>query len=103
PVGSEVMMTNHDFTTDPALCPHCHAHHAPEAACLRPAARTAGPLMAQAESLFESYLAARLVRSRRNVTSAKVTLLRDPRSREKREALLHAEAEAERLQGQLLE
>lgn len=62
-----------------------------------------GGLVAQAESLFETYLAARLVRARRNVTNAKVTLLRDPRSRPKLDLLRRAEDEAEKLQAQLLE
>lgn len=97
------MMTNENFTAESAPCPHCGARHAPPAPCVRAETSTVGPLMAQAESLFESYLAARLVRARRNLTSTKVALLRDPRSREKRDQLLRAEAETEKLQAQLLD
>jgi hypothetical protein len=60
-------------------------------------------LVTQAESLFENYLAARLVRARRALTNAKVTMLRDPRNRAKLEALRAAEVETEKLQAQLLE
>jgi hypothetical protein len=60
-------------------------------------------LVTQAESLFENYIAARLVRTRRALTAAKVALLRDPRNRAKLDALRTAEAETERLQAQLLE
>ncbi|MBI3897070.1 MAG: hypothetical protein HY308_02105 [Gammaproteobacteria bacterium] len=59
-------------------------------------------LIAQAESVFESYLAARLVRARRELTSAKVALLRDSHDRGKREALRRAEMEVEQLQSQLV-
>lgn len=62
-----------------------------------------GPLLTRAESLFESYLAARLVRARRTLTTAKVALLRDPRNRAKLEALRTAERETHRLHEQLLE
>lgn len=68
-----------------------------------PAGFSSGALVAQAESLFETYLAARLVRARRNLTFAKVALLRDPRNRAKLEDLRRAETEAERLQAQLVE
>lgn len=60
-------------------------------------------LVAQAETLFETYLAARLVRARRHLTFAKVALLRDPRNRAKLEELRRAETEAEQLQAQLIE
>lgn len=62
-----------------------------------------GALVAQAELLFETYLAARLVRARRQVKAAKVALLRDPRARIKLDELRRAEQETERLQAQLLE
>jgi hypothetical protein len=98
------MTTNDSFNIEPPVCPHCHASHASASPCVSVATQTtSGPLVAQAESLFESYLAARLVRSRRNLTVAKVALLRDPRSSEKRDALLRTEAETQTLQTQLLE
>jgi len=98
------MTTNENPDIKPAVCPDCHASHASTSPCVSvPRQSTSGPLAAQAESLFESYIAARLVRSRRNLTVAKITLLRDPRSREKRDALLRAEAETQTLQTQLLE
>ena len=89
-----VCHTAPDPVTGVCLCPR-------EAAM--PANSTAGPLVAQAESLFETYLAARLVRARRNLSVAKVALLRDPRSRAKLEDFRRAESEAERLQAQLVE
>lgn len=90
-------MTQND--TNNRICPHCRCSHAPHLAC----AAAGGGLLAQAELLFESYLAARLVRARRNLTAAKVALLRDPRSRERRDALLRAESETQRLHTQLLD
>lgn len=92
-------MTQND--TNKPVCPHCHATHTPAAACVRAAAPTT--LLAQAELLFESYLAARLVRARRNLTKAKVEFLRDPRNPERHDALVRAESEAQRLHTQLLD
>lgn len=60
-------------------------------------------LLAKAEALFESYLAARVVHARRRARDAKVALLRDPRSRDKIEALREAEREAAVLEMQLIE
>lgn len=79
------------------LCPRCRTNHEPAAPC------SPGTLAAQAESLFESYLAARVLRARRNLSAAKVALLRDPRNAAKREALLKAAAETQRLDAQLLD
>lgn len=96
--------------TNAIPCPRCQGNHAADAACpgvqhtgIKTGTPSSGPLMAQAESLFESYLAARLVRARRNLTEAKVALLRDPRNRDKRAALFRVAAEAQRLETQLLE
>lgn len=100
-------MTNNN--TIRSLCPRCNTRHESASACpgitteTQTQTGTTGPLLAQAESLFESYLAARLVRARRNLTEAKIALLRDPRSKDKRDALLRAESEAQRLELQLLE
>lgn len=77
-------------------CPRIPGHHVPMPS-LSP------NLVSQAESLFESYLAARLVRARRALTDAKVTMLRDPRNRTKLQALRTAEVETEKLQAQLLD
>ena len=77
-------------------CPRIPAHHVPIPSL-------SSTLVSQAESLFESYLAARLVRARRTLTDAKVAMLRDPRNRSKVEALRAAEVEAEKLQAQLLD
>lgn len=60
-------------------------------------------LVAQAESVFESYLAARVVRARRDLTAAKISLLRDPKNRTKLDAVRRAEIEIEQLQSQLVE
>lgn len=100
------MTQNNNLKSDNPVCPHCHASHDPASACLTEISISAAPsgaLVAQAETLFESYLAARLVRARRNLTATKVALLRDPRNRDKRDALMRAESEAQRLETQLLE
>lgn len=91
------MNANNNTNSSAAACPRCRTHHEPSDAC------SPGTLVTQAESLFESYLAARLLRARRNLSAAKVTLLRDPCNDAKREALLKAEAEARKLDVQLLE
>ncbi|HEX7043760.1 MAG TPA: hypothetical protein VF203_04005 [Burkholderiales bacterium] len=93
-----------------AKCPRCSTVPDPQTGrCLCPepvepvSAPRSGALLAQAEALFETYLAARLVRARRQVTAAKVALLREPRSRTRLEELRRAEQEVERLQAQLVE
>jgi len=93
-----------------AKCPRCSTVPDPQTGrCLcpeatePPSAPRSGNLLAQAEALFETYLAARLVRARRQVTAAKVALLREPRSRTRLEELRRAEQEVERLQAQLVE
>jgi hypothetical protein len=70
---------------------------------LEPVASPSSTLVAQAEAVFESYLAARVVNARRELTSAKVALLRDPRNRARLEAIRHAETDVEKLQAQLVE
>lgn len=95
--------------TTPAICPLCRAaadpatgrcHCPPD----RPVADSGSPdLIAKAEALFESYLAARVVHARRRTRDAKVAYLRDPRNREKAEALRQAEREASLLEMQLVE
>jgi len=71
-------------------------------ACAAPEPVSSEKLIAQAEALFSSYLAARIVRARRAVKAAKLELLEDPRDREKAAAVRAAEDEAQRLQGQLV-
>lgn len=56
-----------------------------------------------AESLYETYLAARLTRARRRLRRAKAALLRDPRNLEKLATLRRAEDEMEKLQAQRFE
>jgi hypothetical protein len=68
-----------------------------------PASSPSTTLVAQAEAVFESYLAARVVNARRELTSAKVALLRDPRNRARLEAIRRAETDVEKLQAQLIE
>lgn len=94
-------------------CPICNTvpnHETGRCRCPRPSdnriptpSLSSSALVAQAESLFESYLAARLVRARRALTVAKVALLRDPRDHAKLEALRTAELETQKLHSQLLE
>lgn len=100
-------------TTPSDVCPRCHATPDPATGlcgCPAPATQvepaadySSGALVAQAESLFETYLAARLVRARRQLTQAKVALLRDPRNRARLEELRRTEQETRRLQAQLVE
>jgi hypothetical protein len=91
------MNANNNTNNAASTCPRCRTNHEPSAAC------APGTLVAQAESLFESYLAARLLRARRNLTAAKVALLRDPRNITKREALIKTDSETQKLEAQLLE
>lgn len=86
------MTDNNNTSNDTAMAP---AGASPD--------HTGSPVLpAQAESIAESYIAARVVRSRRALTIAKVALLRDPRNTDKREALRRVEAETNELQAQLL-
>lgn len=99
--------------SDQSVCPHCQA--IPDSAtglCRCPATARAptapldlssGALVAQAERLFETYLAARLVRARRQLQAAKTALRRDARKRAHLDELRRAEQETERLQAQVLE
>lgn len=97
------------MTLTPISCPQCGAVvDAGTGRCLcppvRPDTKTGSPdLLAKAESLFGSYLAARVVHARRRAREAKVAFLRDPRNREKSDAMRHAEREVELLEVQLVE
>ncbi|HLF23512.1 MAG TPA: hypothetical protein VI565_06265, partial [Burkholderiales bacterium] len=106
------MTTSTEIETGATACPICKTipdRESGRCRCPRipghqvPTPRLSSTLVSQAESLFESYLAARLVRARRALTVAKVTMLRDPRNRSKLEALRAAETETQKLQAQLLE
>ncbi|BAU48822.1 hypothetical protein SVA_2272 [Sulfurifustis variabilis] len=93
PVPCPVCGAAADSATGRCLCPDA-----------RPAVDSGSPhLLAKAESLFESYLAARVVHARRRAREAKVAFLREPRNREKGEALRHADREAALLEMQLVE
>lgn len=70
--------------------------------CVTAAPAGSTELVAKAEALFASYLAARIVRARRTAKAAKIELVRDPRNREKASAAQAAEDEALRLQAQLV-
>lgn len=97
------------MTSTPTPCPLCGAvADAGTGRCLCPSAapdaeRGSPGLLAKAESLFESYLAARVVHARRRAREAKVAFLRDPRNRKKGDALRHAEREVALLEVQLVE
>lgn len=86
-------------------CPACETPADPATGlCLcppRPANPSPGETGEQADSLFEIYLAARLLRAHRNLKSAKTALARDPRNRATLDQARHAEIETERLQAQL--
>lgn len=89
-------------------CPHCHTIVDPDTGrCLCRPARQAGDgspeLLARAEALFESYLAARVVHARRRLNEAKAAFLRDPRNRAKAESFHAAEREVGLLEMQLVE
>jgi hypothetical protein len=94
-----------ETTNSCGICPSCQSPiDLLLAQCRCPApTRPSAERVAQAETVFESYLAARVVRARRDVTAAKIALLRDPRNRTRLKALHHAQAEAEQLQAQLSE
>lgn len=106
------MSTSTEMETGAAACPICKSipdRETGRCRCPRPPSQyvptpsLSSTLVSQAESLFESYLAARLVRARRTLTDAKVAMLREPRNRSKIEALRVAEAETEKLQAQLVD
>lgn len=107
------MTTSTEGKSGAAPCPVCKTIPNPETGRCRcppapgrwiPTANLSSEtLVTQAETLFENYIAARLVRARRTLTAAKVAMLRDPRNRGKLEALRVAEVETEKLQTQLLE
>lgn len=69
--------------------------------CDAPAPR-ASQLVAQAEALFVSYLAARIVHARHRLKAMQRELLGDPRDRARGEAVKRAQEEVQRLQNQLV-
>lgn len=109
----------------PAACRHCNSSHRvrqrlPDRRLYFPIIEVTGvrdmaddkidtrapsspTLVAQAEAVFESYLAARVVNARRELAAAKNALLSDNRSRDKLEAVRRAETNLEKLQSQLLD
>lgn len=72
-------------------CPSCNAH-----------AASSSDLVAKAEALFVSYLAARIVHARQRLKAAQRDAAADPRSHARRDAVARAEDELERLQTQLV-
>lgn len=96
--------------TKPQLCPLCGAPTNVGTArcrCTASSATQAAPtntneLVAQADALYASYLAARIVRARRAIKTAKIELLRDPRNRHKAQALKVAEENGAILKNKLL-
>lgn len=86
-----------DPVTGLCLCPQTATDGA------SPLSPSSGPSVAQAESLFETYLEARLLRARRSLKRAKAALLREPRNRATLDQARYAEIEAERLRVQLAE
>lgn len=80
----------------PPVCPRCGRSDHPGKTC----GQAAGDIT-PAESLFEAYIAARIARARRTLTSAKAAYLRDPLDQEKRCLIVQTEAEIRRLKEQL--
>lgn len=92
------------MSTPNRICPDCAGALDADGRCSACAAANgqSEELVAKAEALFGSYLAARIVRARRALKAAKIEMLRDPRNREKANAAQIAEEETQRLQAQLV-
>ncbi len=86
-----------------ATCPTCLSPLDANGACAICGARaSSGDLVAKAEALFVSYLAARIVHARQEVNRVRRELFGDPRSRARIDAVERAEQELSRLQAQLV-
>lgn len=91
------------MSTPNRICPECAGALDADGRCSACAATgQSEELVAKAEALFGSYLAARIVRARRALKAAKIEMLRDPRNREKANTAQIAEEETQRLQAQLV-
>lgn len=86
------------------LCPQCQKPLDSAGRCYLCDAHAphSSELVAQAEALFVSYLAARIVHARHRLKAAQRELLGDPRERARAEAVKRAEEEVQRLQNQLV-
>jgi len=86
-----------------ATCPTCSSALDAHGACAVCGARaSSSQLVAKAEALFVSYLAARIVHARQQLKRAQRELFGGPRSRARIDAVRHAEQELSRLQAQLV-
>lgn len=86
-----------------ATCPTCSSLLDANGACAVCGARaSSSELVAKAEALFVSYLAARIVHARQQLNRARRELFGDPRSRARIDAVKRAEEELSRLQAQLV-
>lgn len=98
PMEREGPMRTKVTTLTPPVCPRCQRTTHPGQTC----GQVAGDIT-PAESLFEAYITARLVRARRILTAAKVAFLRHPLDEEKRRVIERIEADIRRLKAQLLD
>ena len=89
--------------SSPPTCPTCSSLLDTNGACAACDARaSSSELVARAEALFVSYLAARIVHARQHLKQAQRGLFGDPRSRARVDAVKRAEQELARLQAQLV-
>lgn len=87
----------------PIHCSYCNNSLGADGACPTCGhAASSSDLVAKAEALFVSYLAARIVHARQQLKAAQREAAGDPRSRVRRDAVARAEDELERLQTQLV-
>lgn len=85
------------------FCTRCAGPLEESGECRACSAQSSAPsLVSQAEALFVSYLAARIVHARQRLQAAQEDSRGDPRSRAKTETLRRAEEEVLRLQNQLV-
>lgn len=85
----------------PTLCPRCANPVDANGACASCPSPT-GELVAKAEALYVSYLAARIVHARQRLKAAQRELLNEPRNRVRMDAVKRIEEEVLRLQNQLV-
>ena len=89
--------------SSPPTCPTCSSLLDANGACAVCGTRaSSGDLVAKAEALFVSYLAARIVHARQHLKQVQRELIGDPRSRARSDAVKRAEQELVRLQAQLV-
>lgn len=85
-------------------CPHCAAPGDLSGGCANCTGRASSSreLVAKAEALFVSYLAARIVHARQRLKEVQRELRADPRNRQRLDAVTRTEDEIARLQAQLV-